>query len=119
MENIPIEKMTIERLQVEMASCLDANEMALFSCVYLQTENAALKEQHRWIPVAEKLPDLIEGVSHPISKDIWIIMDGVAYKGYYSESCRFMIYSSYQPVHEYQDKITHWMSIPELPKEDG
>lgn len=81
----------------------------------LQSDLAALKEQTRWIPVGEELPKIIQGCSH--SKDVWVVLRKEAYKGYYDKDTGWFIYSSYESAIEYQDEVTHFMDIPQLPKE--
>ena len=75
---------------------------------WLQTE----LDKYRWIPVEERLPELIENISNPHSKDVWAIFDNKEpYKAVYSKAKGWFIYASYETSDCYQDKITHWKPI--------
>jgi len=76
----------------------------------LQSELKELKEKQRWIPVTERLPE--EG------KEVWAALkDGTAMhnnKTWY----RMLRYSSSFGWSLYTSEVTHWMALPELPKEE-
>ena len=72
----------------------------------LQTE----KNKHRWIPVTERLPEIIKGIDH--SKDVWVCGEGFrGEKAYYEKHKGFDVYSRYSEPEEYQKDITHWKPI--------
>lgn len=76
----------------------------------LTTENAALREKPRWIPVAERLPE----------RDVQVL-------GWYKDNP----FSQYRPgvvawngngwvfvyAHRYVTNVTHWMPLPDAPEE--
>lgn len=78
----------------------------------LTAENAELREKPRWIPVAERLPE----------RDVQVL-------GWYKDNP----FSQYRPevvawngngwvfvyAHRYVTNVTHWMSLPEAPEEEG
>ena len=76
-----------------------------------ETERDALREKPRWIPVAERLPE----------RDVQVL-------GWYKDNP----FSQYRPevvawngngwvfvyAHRYVTDVTHWMTLPEPPKEN-
>ena len=64
----------------------------------------------RWIPVRERLPEpfvpvlvqMLSGVPFPTVRELFISRDGIWYSALY---------------HREPDVITHWMPLPEPPKE--
>ena len=68
---------------------------------------ARTREQPRWIPVAERLPE--------DDDDVLIMSSGSISMGYYS------IYNEYWAdyINVYNSDVTHWMPLPEEPKEDA
>ena len=77
-----------------------------------EAERAALREKQRWIPVTERLPE----------RDVQVL-------GWYKDNP----FSQYRPevvawngngwvfvyAHRYVTNVTHWMSLPEAPEEEG
>lgn len=99
------------------ARYLDAKENLMDYIASLETENAALRERTRWIPVSERLPKdgtevliAVESVFEP-HYHIWKayhvshIPQWTADNGLY-----------YHHTTNYES-ITHWMPLPEAPKE--
>ena len=72
----------------------------------LETELSKLKEQQRWIPVTERLPE--------DDDDVLIMSSGSISMGYYS------VYNEYWAdyINVYNSDVTHWMPLPEPPKEE-
>ena len=72
----------------------------------------------KWVPVTEKLPEIDE--KHHCSKDVLVYLDG----GYMAFSAleenifgqTWFDCERYPNVEE-EMKVTHWMSLPEPPKE--
>lgn len=71
----------------------------------LRQELSKLRAQQRWIPVTERLPD--------DDDDVLIMSSGSRSMGYYS------VYNEYWAdyINVYYDDVTHWMPLPEAPKE--
>lgn len=73
-------------------------------CVAQGDELSRLKAQTRWIPVAERLPEDDE--------DVLVLVSGDVSMGY------FNIFRGYWVDYESDDdNVTHWMPLPEPPKE--
>ena len=73
-------------------------------------ELAALKERMRWIPVSERLPDSEADVL-AITKQF-----GIAVSRYH-RSLNYPQLDSGWFCHSQRVSVTHWMSLPEAPKE--
>lgn len=72
----------------------------------LRTENAELREAQRWILVGERLPTQKDA-------DRWGYVRGID-----SEKSQFFFRWYEIPEWNESAKITHWMPLPEPPKED-
>ena len=70
-------------------------------------------DTHHWIPVSGGPPENIDTLEH--SHDVLVVCDGKLQKAYHG--AMWHIYSSYENPELYQDRITHWMKMPTLPKE--
>lgn len=78
---------------------------------------AELEEQRRWIPVAERLPDHSENVlvcvtdsfGNVVPEDAYLLAQYIAGDGWILEMW---------PEIE-GPNVTHWMPLPELPKEES
>jgi len=84
------------------ASCRDTLEIDALA--YIQQLEAA---QPKWISVEERLPEP--------EKDVLVLYRG-KYRciGYYSEDCGLWIIND---APTYDETVTHWMPLPEPPKE--
>jgi len=70
-------------------------------------ENAALREQVRWIPVSEKLPK--------DNQEVLIYADLIA-KGVHSTKSRQWSADGYYYHGDWYDTVTHWMPLPQPPE---
>ena len=86
----------------------DADE----TCPMFDDALALLKEQG-WIPVTERLPELRHAVLcySPHHKNIWALSLHEDGEWYYW----IPMYEKYNP--DFEGPITHWMALPEPPKE--
>lgn len=93
--------------------CIDANDLRAADAIErLTAENAALREKvPQWISVEERRPEpgkrvlatdgVFVGEAYRTSADTWRRYDGIAMR-----DCLGSI-------------VTHWMSLPEAPEEEG
>lgn len=74
----------------------------------LEAENAALREQARWIPVEERLPSTVS-LDYPYSDTVWTVDEhGEINKAYYEPRRD----EWYDPLHEpLEYEITYWRPI--------
>nr|MBQ1579146.1 DUF551 domain-containing protein [Oscillospiraceae bacterium] len=85
----------------------------------LEMENENLKRERRWIPVTERLPEILHTVivsgrmKYKWETDFFRFVDVATY----SEGEFFETFNDW---YEGQDEfeITHWMPLPEPPKEE-
>ena len=84
------------------AVCLDAADLI----TQLQQELSKLKEQHRWIPATERLPEDFE--------DVLIVSSRAISLGCYDAGLRCWV----DYVDSTYDVTTHWMPLPKRPEED-
>ena len=73
-------------------------------------------EKHRWIPVSERLPELLIDIPHRHSNDLLLVYEtlentNTVVIGCYDEENGWVIYSSHQRPIYYQNQITHWKPI--------
>ena len=73
-----------------------------------QKRIAELEEQQRWIPIAERLPKHGERV---------LVCVGAVFEAFIDDEGKWQRYYS-APLNEVLGKPTHWMPLPEPPKED-
>jgi hypothetical protein len=80
----------------------------------LKQENERLKAERRWIPIAERTPCISDGkaISNTIHVVLCFFADG------------YMVVFDIDDIDRWNDfdskyKITHWMPLPEPPKEEG
>lgn len=73
--------------------------------VHLETKEATSDENKRWIPVTERLPE-------DDSQVLACTRHGKAFSAHYDHK-----WKSWSVSHTV--KITHWMPLPEPPKEDA
>ena len=81
---------------------------------------AALREQEkrRWIPVAERLPDLIPcGAGTAYSEAVIVFTSGRKVMEAVFDGDNWLCAADYWDAEG--EVITHWMNLPELPKEDA
>ena len=82
--------------------------------IKLQAKIEELEEDNRWIPVNERLPELVIDIPH--SKDVLLVHKRFGLQtGYYGTKYGWIIYGSYLSPDRYQKYITHWKPII-LPK---
>lgn len=96
----------IEQLQQELIDERYRHDRYADFCVAQGEELSKLKEQQRWIPVTERLPE--------DDDDVLIMSSGSISMGYYS------VYNEYWAdyINVYYDDVTHWMPLPKAPKEE-
>ena len=90
----------------------------------LTAENAALKEESRWIPVSERLPeqppDFIgeDGLMRFVSGMDYIVADAEnnVYVAHYLFGCSSMKYFWYKNSLTPLKNVTHWRPLPEPPQ---
>ncbi len=70
-------------------------------------ENAALREQVRWIPVSERLPEYQQRVLF-FSERISL--------GVHSEKARYWATDGYTYPGDWYNTVTHWMPLPQPPE---
>ena len=70
-------------------------------------ENAALREQVRWIPVSERLPEYQQRVLF-FSERISL--------GVHSEKARYWATDGYTYPGDWYNTVTHWMTLPQPPE---
>ena len=107
--------------------CLDCKDAAT-ALEQLQAENDRLKkeiQQMRWIPVEERLPEkqgeYIVFADGKVTTDIYIVCDKIERWLHYDGSLNeFYIdpYSSKPTREPPYPKVTHWMPLPQPPKEE-
>ena len=91
--------------------CIECNvEHLLANGVRLETEQATSDENKRWIPVTERLPEL--------GDRCLCLVKSFAFPG-----CKYHSILQYDKLGFiegciYTDDVTHWMPLPEPPKED-
>lgn len=94
----------IEQLQQELIDERYRHDRLQDFCVAQGDELSKIKAQQRWIPVTERLPE--------DDDDVLIMSSGSISMGY------FNIFRGYWVDYEGDDdNITHWMPLPEPPKE--
>ena len=69
--------------------------------------NAALREQVRWIPVSERLPEYQQRVLF-FSERISL--------GVHSEKARYWATDGYTYPGDWYNTVTHWMTLPQPPE---
>ena len=74
-----------------------------------QERNALLKSIPRWIPVTERLPEKFENVLVANKRGKHYDIDKGWWNGSFFDRCAKGSYSN----------VTHWMSLPEPPKEEN
>ena len=85
---------------------------AIYDACVLAVAALREKEERRWIPVTERLPEIGQKcliANREIVVRGWLRPDGVWKTGVSSDEI-WSKFSLYQP--------THWMPLPELPKEE-
>ena len=80
---------------------MDVKDMEISN---LSSENAALRERVRWIPVSEKLPK--------DNQEVLIYADLIA-KGVHSTKSRQWSADGYYYHGDWYDTVTHWMPLPQ------
>ena len=95
----------VEQLQQELIDERYRHDRYADFCVAQGEELSKLKAQQRWIPVTERLPE--------DDDDVLIMSSGSISMGYYS------VYNEYWAdyINVYNSDVTHWMRLPEPPKE--
>lgn len=96
----------IEQLQQELIDERYRHDRLQDFCVAQGEELARLKARQRWIPVKEGLPE--------DDDDVLIMSSGSRSMGYYSVCNEY--WADY--INVYYDDVTHWMPLPEAPKEE-
>ena len=96
----------IDQLQQELTDERYRHDRLQDFCVAQGEELSRLKAQQRWIPVTERLPE--------DDDDVLIMSSGSISMGYYSTYNEY--WADY--INVYDDNVTHWMPLPEPPKED-
>lgn len=78
----------------------------------IDTAQAALREQPRWIPVDERLPEQTD----PATFVLFIITQGMQHVGtYFKGGSTSQFDGFYSCAVRYE--VTHWMPLPEPPRE--
>ena len=105
-------RLKVETGSLACAGCGHEHNCSLQGCNILREAVAAIreKEERRWIPVTERLPDIGQKcliANREIVVRGWLRPDGVWKTGVSSDEI-WSKFSLYQP--------THWMPLPEPPK---
>ena len=78
----------------------------------LESENASLRERTRWIPVSERLPE----------DETWVLIweegNGVGIAKHILHMPLWTTSDGYNIRDRNYSRVTHWMPLPEAPKED-
>ncbi|KKN33736.1 hypothetical protein LCGC14_0800550 [marine sediment metagenome] len=82
-------------------------------------EAEAELDKYRWIPVSEKLPEVPDEPPNASSETVWLIYNGEAHYGYYTNFAGWWVYGQRFQKRLNQKDITHWMPIPTLPLKGG
>jgi hypothetical protein len=98
--------------QIETGQSLFAASGWAENTVTALDEIERLREAQRWIPVSERLPELDPNF-HGLSVDVWIAFNGQMAIGFCCQD------GSYWQRHGNAAHlpVTHWMPLPESPKE--
>ena len=78
--------------------------------IRLRDENARLKEERRWIPVSERMPESNRRV-------IFISLEGTVYCGMHQSSVPQWVADGCYFHSSWYKFVTHWMPLPEPPQE--
>ena len=95
-----------------------ANELEVYEAVGTVEELAALKDGKQWIPVSERLPDMCGFKCLVCAKNKFEQTHVfTAFTGYMEHGK--LEFHSCEPTHDDLSvwEITHWMPLPEAPKE--
>ena len=76
----------------------------------VEEENARLKEERRWIPVSERMPESNRRV-------IFISLEGTVYCGMHQSSVPQWVADGCYFHSSWYKFVTHWMPLPEPPQE--
>ena len=118
--NVKDDEQEVECKSINTAQCiLDSWErLADYEDLGPVEELAALKEQTRWVPVSERLPDmcglkcLVLATNKFEQTEVFTAFTG------YMEHGKLEFHSCERPYDDLSVwKITHWMLLPEAPKE--
>jgi hypothetical protein len=108
-----------EKLIELLESTVSKEEVAAYGEVYVSTSRVA---DHliangvtiqKWIPVSERLPEIRERVL--VYHDDGMIRFGINYGGFADVVSSIYLNHNH---HTCFSKVTHWMPLPEPPKED-
>ena len=126
-ENL-IDRMKKARANGSWNTLPDLSHKAATALEQLQAENDRLKkeiQQMRWIPVEERLPEkqgeYIVFADGKVTTDMYIVCDKIERWLHYDGSLNeFYIdpYSSKPTREPPYPKVTHWMPLPQPPKEE-
>ena len=115
--NILSDLATYKAGNVPVTKIISDNEGLANDIEDLKEDLAVLQEQTRWIPVGERLPEERDEAVAFRSESVWVWHTrGATRKAYYMTRQR---YWKYEYGIGQQENITHWMPIPQLPKEDN
>ena len=115
-----------EYVEVKYHGVFRLLEEAAAALEQLQAENEKLKAQvPRWIPVEERLPEkqgqYIVFVDGEVTSDLYIVCDDIerwlSYDGGIN-SLYIDPYSSKPKREPPYPRVTHWMPLPSMPKEE-
>lgn len=102
-------KREIERLRNTNKALENDNYNAEMNLAHLTAELEAAQNAQRWVPVEERLPE--------DCTDILFWANGEVCLGIMRYDGKFVDYGRREYPHE-QRKVTHWMPLPEAPREE-
>ena len=100
-----------KEIQIDVRFCTQADVNRYIEA--LKMAIAALREQHRWIPVTERLPKMY--------KTVLAYRENLSAEGGYT-TLEYIVPNFGEPtqwkndLNTWKSKVTHWMPLPEPPE---